>query len=414
VKKMKRTLLALACALGLSLGAWASEGTTAFAADAPEKIRIGYSVSLSGPYAPGAGTTTIGNYKLWLADVNGGGGIMLKKYGKKVPVEFTEYDDQSQLEEAVKNTERLMLSDKVDFVLPPWGTATHLAVAPLYEKNKYPLLAYTAITNESEKLAKKWKHTFWLIDTPNMVIGGMVDMLKKLKDAGTINNKVAITFVADQLGVEMATAAAEALPGAGFEVAYNKSYPLGSADLSPVVKELKALGVDTYLSMSYPPDGMMLVDQSIVLGFSPKIFYSVVGPPHPYFMGRFGANMEGIMGFGGADPTTPSVAAYYKHYQEVVGQGADLNGGPVVYASLQMLQQAIEEVGEIDREKVTEVLRTKTFDTVLGPLKIEGQRFRGYWNVGQIQNGQWVGLQPADRAGAKQPMVPKPAWTPAK
>ena len=91
----------------------------------------------------GAATTTVGNYDLWLHDVNEAGGIYLSKYDKRVPVEFIVYDDRSQLEEAVRLTERLMLEDKVDFVLPPWGTATHMAVGRLYERHGYPLLAFT-------------------------------------------------------------------------------------------------------------------------------------------------------------------------------------------------------------------------------------------------------------------------------
>jgi branched-chain amino acid transport system substrate-binding protein len=104
---------------------------------------MGFAVSFSGPYAQGAESTTWSQYRLWAQDVNAAGGIYLKKYDKKLPVELVEYDDRSQLDEATRLVERLILEDKVDFVLPPWGRATNLAVAPLFNKYEYPAILFT-------------------------------------------------------------------------------------------------------------------------------------------------------------------------------------------------------------------------------------------------------------------------------
>jgi len=107
-----RTLAALASALGIA-GLLAG---TAPAAEAPTSIRIGYAVSLSGPFSPGTMTTTVPNYRLWAKDVNDAGGIYLKKYDKKVPLEVIELDDRSNMEDVVRLVERLMTAEKVDIV----------------------------------------------------------------------------------------------------------------------------------------------------------------------------------------------------------------------------------------------------------------------------------------------------------
>ena len=60
-----------------------------------DKIVIGTAISLSGPYAPGAAMTQIPNYKMWVEEVNVDGGIYVKEYGKKLPVELIIYDDKS-------------------------------------------------------------------------------------------------------------------------------------------------------------------------------------------------------------------------------------------------------------------------------------------------------------------------------
>src|SRR5262245_8687023 len=74
-------------------------------AQAPKSIRIGYAAALSGPNAVG-GSVLRSQYKLWAKDVNDAGGIMLKRYGAKVPVELIEYDDRSQVEDAMRLSER--------------------------------------------------------------------------------------------------------------------------------------------------------------------------------------------------------------------------------------------------------------------------------------------------------------------
>jgi branched-chain amino acid transport system substrate-binding protein len=94
----------------------------------PKSIRIGYAISLTGPNAPGAGITVLPNYRLWVKEVNAAGGIMLKSVGKRVPIEVIEYDDHSNVDDAVAAVERLISQDKVDFILSPWGTGLNLAV----------------------------------------------------------------------------------------------------------------------------------------------------------------------------------------------------------------------------------------------------------------------------------------------
>src|SRR5579859_1595235 len=89
----------------------------ALAADAPKSIRLGYALSLSGVNAQGAATTTLPGYDLWVKDVNDKGGIMVKEFGKRIPVEIAaKYDDTSSVETLLRLEEKLMSQDKVDFV----------------------------------------------------------------------------------------------------------------------------------------------------------------------------------------------------------------------------------------------------------------------------------------------------------
>ncbi len=126
-----------------------SVATSAFAADPPKSVRIGYAISLSGPNAQGAAITTLSGYKLWIDDVNKKGGLKVQGFDKRIPIEVVEYDDTSNAENAVRLVERLMTQDKVDFVLPPWSTGFNLATAPVFARNGYPQLAVTANSNDA-------------------------------------------------------------------------------------------------------------------------------------------------------------------------------------------------------------------------------------------------------------------------
>src|SRR5262245_38658540 len=134
-------------------------------AQQPSSIRIGWSISKTGPYAGGASITTLPAYLVWVKDVNAAGGIMVKSAGKKLPVEVVEYDDRSNSDEMIKAVERLATQDKVDFILPPWGTGFNLAVGPVLNRYGYPHLAVTATTDQAPQLAKRWPNSFWLLGT---------------------------------------------------------------------------------------------------------------------------------------------------------------------------------------------------------------------------------------------------------
>ena len=256
--KLSTTMFAaaLACAL------------FACGAQAQDTIKIGWAISEIRARAPGAAITTLPNYQVWVKDVNDAGGLNVG--GKKMKIEVIEYDDRSNSEELIKAIERLATQDKVDFILAPWSTGMNLAAAPIFNKYGYPHLAVTANSNRSPEMVKRWPNlTFWL-GLPSEIIDGLVTTLDTLRKDGKIGNKVAMAAVGDQFGIEQSTAAREGFKKAGFELVYDKSYPFGTQDLQPIIKDAQAGNPDVFVAFSYPPDTIGLTDQSKIAGFSPE------------------------------------------------------------------------------------------------------------------------------------------------
>ncbi|NQV98318.1 MAG: amino acid ABC transporter substrate-binding protein, partial [Rhodospirillales bacterium] len=339
-------------------------------AEAQERtsVKIGYAVSKTGPNSAGAGITTIPNYNLWVADVNKAGGLKLPD-GSRLPIEVVEYDDRSSSEEVVRAVERLASQDKVDFILPPWGTGFNLAIAPLMDRFGYPQLAVTAVTDKAPDFAKRWKKSFWFLGGGSDYAQALAKVLAESSGKGLINNKVAALSVADGFGIDLISSARPAFKAAGLDLVFDKTYPLGTSDFSSLINEAKASGADSFVAFSYPPGTFTITKQAQTVSYNPKVLYLGVGVGFPVFTKIAGENVDGIMSLGGVDHASAEIAGYFSRHQETTGQPADFWASSITYASLQTLEQAIGRVG-LDRDAVAREIASGEFDTVVGKIKL--------------------------------------------
>ena len=397
---LRRTFIALAA----SAAAIVAAGAPAFAQDV---IRLGASAPKSGPLAGGAAVTHWPNIQLWMKEVNDAGG--LKVGDKQMKLELVEYDDKTNGEEAIKNIQRLATVDKVDFLVSPYSTGLNIATAPIIARYGYPQIATTAATDGVAEFAKRWPNSFWMLGTSTQLAKGIVSTLSAMRSKGDIGNKVAVVNVADAFGLELIGAAKPALAEAGFEIVYESSYPLGTQDLAPVISGAKAAAPDAFVAFSYPGDTFALTEQAQVQGFNVPVFYTGVGTAFPAFAGRFKEAANGIMGIGGVDSSNPKVQAYIDMHKKDLGSDPDYWASATTYAGLQILGQAIEKVGSLDKAAVVEAIRTGTFDTVIGEVSMPANVNGNVWTVGQWDNGVFKAVA-AEGLGVAGEPVKKPAW----
>ncbi len=374
---------------------------------AQQTIKIGAVAPKTGPLAAGAAITHWPNIKLWVSQVNERGGLKLKNGQAKI--ELIEYDDRTSPGETIKAVQRLATQDKVDFILAPYGTGFNLASAALYAKYGYPQITSTSITDKIDEVSARYPGIFFTLGSTTAFVEGLVDVLKDLNKAGKIGKRIAMVNVGDAFGIELANAARPILKKQGFEIVYDKSYPLGTQDLSPVVKGAKDSNPDAFVAWSYPPDTFGLTEQARIQKLDTKVFYTAVATAFPAFGGKFGKSAEGILGAGGINPDTPEMQAYIDAHKKATGKAPDAWASPVVYATYQILEQAIEAVGSVDRKAVTEYIKANTFKTVVGPIQFKKQTNESFWTVGQWQGGKFYGVKSTGRTGAK-PVQLKSGW----
>ncbi len=376
---------------------------------AKDKIRIGNAISLSGPYTAGAGTTQIPPYDMWLKEVNGKGGIFVKEFGKRLPVEIIRYDDKSDIGTAVKLIEKLILEEKVDLLLPPWGTAMNFAIAPLINKYQYPVLGVTIDSLKLKEMAHTLPYFFVVLNQPDVKAEAIIPLCKELgiKTAAVIHHT-------DLHGIEFAGHVTPRLSASNIDVVLYKTYPLGVKDLSPLLKQIKAAEVDALLAFTYPPETFLITQQARSIGLNPKLFYCSIGTAFSTYRDAMGANVvEGVMGTGAWNPKVPYPGAkeFFDRMVQFLGAGKiDWFGNAFCYSSVQILEQAIEKAGTLDRKKIREVIATETFSTVIGPVRFENQfNVQSPGEVGQWQKGAYE-IVAAKTKRTAQPIYPKPPW----
>ncbi len=395
----RRPFLTLAATLAVA-------GIMAGAASA-DTIRIGAVAPKTGPLAGGAAVTQWPSIQLWVHQVNADGGIMVD--GEKMMVELIEYDDQTNPGETIRAVQRLATQDEAHFIIAPYGTGLNIAAAPIFARYGYPQIAVSAITDQQADLSSKFPNMFFTLGTTSALAEDVVKILTDMREAGDLGNKVAMVNVADAFGIELATVGRAAFEAAGFDLVYDTSYPLGTQDLSPVMKGAKAAEPDAFVAWSYPPDTFGLTEQAIIEDLDVQAFYTAVATPFPAYGARFGAAANGNLGAGGVNPDSPAFQAYATAHMEVTGTAPDAWASATTYASLEILQQAIEAVG-LDREAVSAHLKASSFDTVLGEISFdENNSNAAFWTVGQWQDGVFRGVASRGRDGTAEVQL-KQGW----
>ena len=377
---------------------------------APDKLVFGYSDTITGWATAYSQFYTTYPYSLWADEVNAEGGIYVKEYDARIPVELKLYDDRSDPSVSVKMYEKLILEDEVDFLLAPMGTAWGFAVSPLINEYGHPFISNCAYSDALvEKAAQgDLPYVFSVNPTPKMMWPSITDVFL---DMGV--ESVAFFYLQHLMGIEYFSAGYANLTMAGISVPVIHEYPLSITDFTPLLKDAMAADVDAVVLGGYF-EVQIAIEQMMVLDYNPK---AIVVPdaswdPNPY-VEKFGdiSALEGIIGdvINVRELPFPGAVEVADNYLASFGK---ILGWPVFeYASGQIMGQAIEAAGTLDRDKVRDVLASDTFSTVIGDVYFGSRQVYADqpFMVGQYQDGVYRQLGPS-KPWTVAPVYPKPAW----
>lgn len=381
-------------------------------------IKIGFSISLSGTGAA-AGTEQFRAYEIWKEWVNEQGGIYVGEYKTKLPIEFVYYDDASEPARATSLYEKLIVEDKVDLLLAPWGTFIHLAIIPVIEKYKIPVVGNTAGVDIEKIKELNTNYMFFTWPEPKTSALSLTLFLQELNV-----KSVAILYAQTDFTVANAKWNKQFIEEKGFAtVVVYEGYPLGTTDVSGLLLKVKDKNPEAVIVHSYPADAILVTAQMKELKINPKVFILGVGGQLLAYKQRFDdATKEGIIAINNWHPDFyPESQELYKRYIQKYGYNPPSHTLGLGWLSCLVLQQAIEKAGTLNPEKIREKLATETFNTPFGEVKFENQVnvkslvVFDQWQGGNLKpvfvtKGSYPNVEKATEYQVAQLIFPKPEW----
>jgi branched-chain amino acid transport system substrate-binding protein len=348
---------------------------------AAQPVKVGAAVPLTGRYGA-SGPQARAGYEIAVEEINRAGGVTVG--GKKVPLELTLLDDESDATKTVSRYETLAAQGVVAY-LGTFGSDLHAAAASVAEKNKVPYIGVAFALHKIHQQGFRYLFSpFW--KSPD--IGQQLVPLLASIPAADRPKRAAIFQEKTDWGREMAAAWVEAGKAAGYEVTAHGEYAPGAKDYSDLILKAKAAQVDVVFALPTPPDGMAMVKQMKELDFNPKLALLIRAPDTVVWSKNLGKDGDYILLAPGWHHSMkyPGVAELNAEHQKRFGRPADPITGPA-YACVQILAAALTKAGAVDREKLRDAIAaTDLANTVIGPVKFRSD------GTGVVQGAflQWI------------------------
>jgi branched-chain amino acid transport system substrate-binding protein len=349
---------------GTFLAAALVAGPVSAFAQGGEPIKIGFSLALTGPLAPNGKQALLGA-KIWEEEINAKGGLLGRK------VELVNYDDQSNPANVPGIYAKLLDVDKVDLVVGPYGTNMVAAVLPVVmQKGKLDIGLFALDANSDFQYPKYFS------------MGSAGPTPRQSLTEGFFQVAAAQSPKPETvaLAAEDAEFSRNACDGArdnskrfGFTVIYDRTYPPGMTDFSPIVRALQAANADLVVVCSYPLSSVGILLAANELNFMPKMVGgAMVGLQSTVLKNKLKSKLNGIVNYEAWVPSpkllTPAAAAFFKKYQSLASSaGVDPLGyylGGWGYALLHLLGDAIEGANSINDDKIADYIRGHEFNVM--------------------------------------------------
>jgi len=376
-------------------------------------LLFGAPISLTGATST-EGHLTLEGYQLWVKEINAHGG--LKVGGTTYQVQLKYYDDGSSPTKSAQLTQQLVASDKVNFLLGPYGTAATLQDEAIAEQYKIPMVEGNGAAKAI--FSKGFHYIFGVLSPASEYAKVMLEAALALPNPP---KTVAIISANDAFSLEVAAAAKDYAASHNLNVVYYQQYPANSTDLTSVLTALKTSGPggavpDMLLGSGHENEAVTTMKEAKQLHVNAKLYAFTVGPATPDFISALGPTANDVLGsaqwtaqekYNGTDVFgTP--ANYAQMYQAEYGHHPSYQSAESTAAGI-AFQYAIQNAGSIDPQKVRDALASLDIMTFYGEVRFDSTGANTYKPMAtiQIQNGTLVTVYPSNVANA-QLMYPTP------
>jgi branched-chain amino acid transport system substrate-binding protein len=359
---------------------------------AADPIRIGLSLSLTGPTAP-AGKQVLAGLEIWRDDVNIKGGLLGR------PVQLVYYDDQGNPSNAPAVYAKLMGVDKVDLLIGPYSTNVIAAAMPaIIQANRTTIGIFGLGANQSFKYPKYFSMNSQG-PSPSNYSKCVFDLAAAQNPKPT---RLALIGAEVEYSRNALDGARENAKALGMEIVFERTYPLATTEFTPVVRAMQAANPEVVFAATLPIDTTGIIRAVNEADFKPKLI---------------GGAMLGLLVTGIKQQLGPMINGYINNefyipapslqfagtkemmeeYQKRAGAlGTDPLGytyPPYAYAAGQVLAKAVTATGSLNDDQLASYIGSHTFDTVIGPIEFGAN---GEWSKPRIICIQFQGISGSD------------------
>lgn len=376
-----------------------------------DTIKLGAAVSLSGKYST-AGNHTQKGYDLGLKYVNSLGGVVVD--GKSYNLEVIYYDDESTPARGASLAERLILRDKVNFILGPYSSGLTKAIAPVTEEHGVPMVEANGASRSL--FNQGYKYMFAVLSTSEQYLQEAVNQIaiKAGKPASEIT--VALAIENDPFSQDIRAGVLDDVKRHGMKVVIDDKLPRDLSDMTSTLVKVKALKPDLLVVSGHSKGAALSVRQMNDLGASVNMLAMThCESAKLHDTEKFGTLPNHTLCAAQWSPSVSSTGAvfgsaknYSKIFEDTYGyvppyQAAESTAAVIVMAD------AITRANSVDKDAVRDALAATDLSTFYGQIKFSeaGNNIAKPMILRQLIDGKYYVVAPANVAEAEL-VYPRP------
>lgn len=357
---------------------------TVFAA-AP--IKIGALFAVSGP-AAFLGEPERNTAEMVVNEINKSGGVKGHK------LELVVYDTTGDATKAVQLATKLIKDDKVAAIIGPSTTGETMAVIPVAERGRVPLISCSAGSKITDPV-KKW--VFKTAQNDALAVGKIYEYLQKAK----LTN-VSILTVSDGFGASGREQLKSQAARYGISIVSDDTYGPKDTDMTAQLTKIRGLHSQAIICWGTNPGPAVVAKNVRQLGIKMPLFMSH-GVSSKKFIELAGAAAEGVKLPSGkvvvadllpnSDSQKKSLMAFVKDYQKHYKAEGDHFGGHA-WDAVMLIRNAVENGADSAASIRDQLEKTRGFAGIGGSFTYSAQDHAGLGKdafvLVEVKNKDWV------------------------
>lgn len=329
---------------------------------AEDTIKVGEVGSMTGTAAT-FGTSTHKGIELAIKELNSQGGIKGKK------IEVISFDDQGKPEEAAQGITRLITKDKVVAVLGEVASGRSLAMAPIAQRSKIPMITPSSTNPAVTKVGDYIFRVCFIDPFQGTVMANFASKTLKAK------NVAVLTDLKNDYSVGLTEFFAKQFKANGGKIVAEQKYAEGDIDFKSQLTAIKAKNPEAIFVPGYYTEVGLIARQARELGIKAPLLGGD-GWDSPKLTEIGGKAIDGsyLSNHYSTEDKSPAVQNFITKYKAAYNEVPD-SLAALGYDAMLILGDSMKRAKTLGGEDLKNAIKEiKDFPGVAGKVTIDGER----------------------------------------